>query len=239
MSTWSLTYQQSVFERHRSDKHFSEFSTYTMAAKINRGIKLRHCHPAHFRSACPSSIQLVPRVDLNGRPQRGHCEAFKDPYTMFAANQKWFAPSCVGLSVRLSVRLRCRKLGYDTSAATRMQNICPPAWISATRTYQTNLTITATQYINLYSPRNGSNTKKQQYKHKYKQNESKDQVYHRYWHFVLKHKHNVLYNHLYSPSWLQHTDTNNSILTQYFNSNRNFNPIPQPLHWYYIIICPW
>ena len=34
-------------------------------------------------------------------------------------------------------------------------------------------------YINLYSPKkNGSNTKAQQYKHKYKQSENNDQVYH-------------------------------------------------------------
>ena len=34
-------------------------------------------------------------------------------------------------------------------------------------------------YINLYSPINGSNTKTQQYKHKYKQNASNGQVYHK------------------------------------------------------------
>jgi len=33
-------------------------------------------------------------------------------------------------------------------------------------------------YINLYSPKNGSNTKTQQYKHKYKQSENNDQVHH-------------------------------------------------------------
>jgi len=32
-------------------------------------------------------------------------------------------------------------------------------------------------HINRYSPRNGSNAETQQYKHKYKQNESSDQVY--------------------------------------------------------------
>jgi len=34
--------------------------------------------------------------------------------------------------------------------------------------------------INLYLPRNGSNTKTQQYKRNYKQNESNDQVYHKF-----------------------------------------------------------
>jgi len=32
--------------------------------------------------------------------------------------------------------------------------------------------------INLYSPKNGSNAKTQQYKHKCKQSENNDQVYH-------------------------------------------------------------
>jgi len=42
-------------------------------------------------------------------------------------------------------------------------------------------TVTARIYIqkNLYSPRNGSNTKTQHCKHTYKQNESNDQVYHK------------------------------------------------------------
>ena len=121
-----LSTKRSVFKRYHSDKHFSEFSTYKMAAKINRGIKLRHCHPADFRSACPSSIQLVPRVDLNADRSVVTARRSKTRIRCSPANQKWFAPSCVGLSVRLSVRLRCRKLGYDTSGATRMQNIWPP-----------------------------------------------------------------------------------------------------------------
>ena len=33
MSTWSLTYKQSVFKRYHRDKHFSEFFSYKMAAK--------------------------------------------------------------------------------------------------------------------------------------------------------------------------------------------------------------
>jgi len=38
------------------------------------------------------------------------------------------------------------------------------------------LTAIVLYYINLYSPRNGSNTKARQHKHKYRQNERKDQV---------------------------------------------------------------
>jgi len=42
-----MTYQQNVFKRYHSDKHFRSF-TYKMTAKINwhrYGTKLRHCHP--------------------------------------------------------------------------------------------------------------------------------------------------------------------------------------------------
>ena len=49
MSTWSLTYQQSVFQRQQS-KTFSKSFTYKMAAKTSwhrYGTKLRHCHPMY------------------------------------------------------------------------------------------------------------------------------------------------------------------------------------------------
>jgi len=52
MSIRSLTYEQSVRKRYHSDKHFSEFFTYKMAAKINwrrYGTKLRRCQPMHAK----------------------------------------------------------------------------------------------------------------------------------------------------------------------------------------------
>jgi len=57
----SLTYQQSVFKRYHSDKHFSELlPTIKMAAKVNwhrYGTKLRHCHP--IDSTKMSSLLLL------------------------------------------------------------------------------------------------------------------------------------------------------------------------------------
>jgi len=47
-------------------------------------------------------------------------------------------------------------------------------------------------YINLYSPRNGSNTKTQQYKDKYKQKARTKSIIIK-WHIELKYKHNILY----------------------------------------------
>jgi len=46
MSTWSLTYQQSVFKRHHSNKHFSPFYLQDGGKNSWRGYetKLRHCH---------------------------------------------------------------------------------------------------------------------------------------------------------------------------------------------------
>jgi len=64
-----------------------------------------------------------------------------------------------------------------------------------------------THYINFYSPKNGRNTETQQYKHKYKQNESNDQVFSKL-HFELKYKHNILYIFLYSPSWYNINNNN-------------------------------
>ena len=43
MSIRSLTYQQSVFKRYHSDKHFSEFLP-TRWWRKRAGTKLRHCH---------------------------------------------------------------------------------------------------------------------------------------------------------------------------------------------------
>jgi len=46
MPVRSLTYEQSVFRRYHSDKHFSQSFTYKVAAEINwhrYGTKLRHC----------------------------------------------------------------------------------------------------------------------------------------------------------------------------------------------------
>jgi len=43
----SSTYQQNVFKRYHSHKHFSDYITHGMAAKASRhryGAKLRHCH---------------------------------------------------------------------------------------------------------------------------------------------------------------------------------------------------
>jgi len=42
-----LAYQQSVFKRYRSDKHFSEFLPTSWRQKVNwhrYGTKLRYCH---------------------------------------------------------------------------------------------------------------------------------------------------------------------------------------------------
>jgi len=50
MFIWSPTYQQSVFKRYHSNKHFSRVFTHKMAAKINRHryeTKLRHCHSVY------------------------------------------------------------------------------------------------------------------------------------------------------------------------------------------------
>ena len=52
MSTWSLTYQQSVFKRYPSDEHFSEFLPTRWRQRSTGTIystKLRHCHPMY----CP------------------------------------------------------------------------------------------------------------------------------------------------------------------------------------------
>ena len=52
--------------RYRSDRHFSEFLTYTMAAKINwhtrRTKKLRHCHPEHMLRCKGEAILRDPEL---------------------------------------------------------------------------------------------------------------------------------------------------------------------------------
>jgi len=66
MFIWSLTYHETVFKRYHSDRHFKEFFTYKMAAKINwyrYGTKLRHCHPMH----------TLKRVAWAGSRTRIHC----------------------------------------------------------------------------------------------------------------------------------------------------------------------
>jgi len=64
MSISSLTYQQSVFKRYHSDKHFSEFLSYKMAAKFNwhrYGTKLRHCRPMY----CDCTASSAPTTKKN------------------------------------------------------------------------------------------------------------------------------------------------------------------------------
>ena len=52
--------------RYRSDRHFSEFLTCTMAAKINwhtrRTKKLRHCHPEHMLRCKGKAILRDPEL---------------------------------------------------------------------------------------------------------------------------------------------------------------------------------
>jgi len=63
MSTWSLTYQQSVFKRMPVTNIYQSF-TYKMAAKINwhrYGTKLRHCHchPIYCCCCCRHRVAYV------------------------------------------------------------------------------------------------------------------------------------------------------------------------------------
>ena len=67
MSIWSLTYQQSVFKRYHSDKHFSDLNPQD-GGKISwhrYGTKLRHCHRMHTESARSANRMLI----ASGRTQ--------------------------------------------------------------------------------------------------------------------------------------------------------------------------
>jgi len=45
-SLWSLAFQQSVFQRYRSEKHLSQFYPQD-GGKSQLALKLRHCHPVY------------------------------------------------------------------------------------------------------------------------------------------------------------------------------------------------
>jgi len=64
-SIWSLTYQQSVFKRYRSDKHFSEFLP-TRWRQKSTGIDMEQNYVTVTLCIDQSTVTIIARREVGG-----------------------------------------------------------------------------------------------------------------------------------------------------------------------------
>jgi len=89
MSIRSVTYQQSVFKRYHSDKHFSEFLP-TRWWRKRAGTKLRHCHRMYTLEQFTISEAKIFRYIIN---------TLLLLYPNLATAFGWLSPGMAGISV--------------------------------------------------------------------------------------------------------------------------------------------